>query len=373
MSSSRISSVRARSLGIPFSGKPGTNNSITDVPGVEVGYVTRILGDDIRTGVTAVLPRGKKDVGIPCAAAIFSMNGNGEMTGSHWIEESGSISTPIMITNTHAVGPIHQGVIEWVIEEFPYLAAQWLLPVVAETWDGYLNAINRIVITTEDAKRAIESAKSGLIEEGSVGGGTGMNCYQYKGGSGTSSRLVTYGTKTYTVGVFVQANFGSREELIIRGVTMDDHLTPNAIGKTDWQISDLEVPPGAGSVNAIVATDAPLLPNQCKALARRLPLGIARTGTSGSHFSGDIFLAFSTANRGSLTSKFALRNPTEKNYETLSFIPWGSIDDFYSATVEAVEEAVINALVSNSDMEGRDGHVSYALPHSLIKDKLEII
>jgi len=355
---------RARALGIEFPGKCGTHNAITDVPGVEVGYVTRIEGQNIRTGVTAILPRGKEGVGTACAAAFYSLNGNGEMTGTIWIEESGSLSMPIMITNTHAVGQVHSGVIEWVVENKPSVAAQWLLPVVAETWDGYLNEINKIVISKDDAKTAINSAASGPIDEGSVGGGTGMNCYQYKGGSGTSSRVVNYSDKNYTVGAFVQANFGSREELTIRGISIDHSSIPNPLAQQDWFEKDQKrsgAPGGAGSVIVIIATDAPLLPLQCKALAKRVPLGLARTGTTGSHFSGDIFLAFSTANKGSFSSEFPIGGATESDFDTLTSIPWGRMDDFYRATVEAVEEAVINALVVNKDMEGRDGHKSYAL------------
>lgn len=365
---------RARALGIDFPGKPGAHNAITDVPGVEVGYVTKIEEQNIRTGVTAILPRGKEFVGTPCAAAFYSLNGNGEMTGTIWIEESGSLSMPILITNTHAVGQVHSGVIEWVVENKPSVAAQWLLPVVAETWDGYLNEINKIVISKDDAKKAINSAASGSIEEGSVGGGTGMNCYQYKGGSGTSSRVVKYVENNYVVGAFVQANFGSREELTIRGISMENSLIPNPIAEHDWFEKDQRrsrSPGGAGSVIVIIATDAPLQPLQCKAIAKRVPLGLARTGTTGSHFSGDIFLAFSTANKGAFASDFPTGKATESDFDTSISIPWGQMDAFYTATVQAVEEAVINALVVNKDMEGRDGHKSYALRHELIQSKFK--
>jgi len=363
---------RARALGIDFPGKSGAHNAITDIPGVEVGYVTKIEGQDIRTGVTAILPRGKEGVGIPCSAAFYSLNGNGEMTGTIWIEESGSLSMPILITNTHAVGQVHSGVIEWVVENKPSVAAQWLLPVVAETWDGYLNEINQIVISKDDAKKAINSAASGAIDEGSVGGGTGMNCYQYKGGTGTSSRVVQYADHNYTVGAFVQANFGDREELTIRGISMENSKIPNPMADEDWFQKDqnrYRPPGGAGSVIVIIGTDAPLLPLQCKALAKRVPLGLARTGTTGSHFSGDIFLVFSTANEGSFVSDFPSGEPTESDFDTSISIPWGRMDAFYTATVQAVEEAVINALVVNKDMEGRGGHKSYALRHELIQSK----
>ena len=373
-SNSSTTSARARDLGIDFPGKLGKCNAITDVPGVEVGYVTRVEGENIRTGVTAILPRGKQEVGVPCAAAFYSLNGNGEMTGTIWIEESGSLSMPILITNTHAVGPVHNGVIEWVVENNPQVAAQWLLPVVAETWDGYLNDINQVVVSKDDAKAAINAATSGPVEEGSVGGGTGMNCYQYKGGSGTSSRVVSYADKQFTIGAFVQANFGDRKELMIRGVSMENSIIPNPLADEDWfekNFNRSTAPGGAGSVIVVIATDAPLLPLQCKAIAKRVPLGLARTGTSGSHFSGDIFLAFSTANKGSFASNFPIGEPRQSDFDTSISIPWGRMDVFYTATVQAVEEAVINALVANKDMTGRDGHKSYALRHELIKSRFE--
>lgn len=343
---------RARDLPITLDGRPGRWNAITDVPGVEVGYVT-LTGGEARTGVTAILPRGREAVGVPCAAATHSLNGNGEMTGVTWIEEIGALTLPITITNTHAVGTVHRGVIDWVAAHHPALAAQWLLPVVAETWDGYLNDINGPHVRTEHAGQAIDAAASGPLEEGSVGGGTGMNCYAFKGGSGTASRLVEHGPDTYTVGTFVQANFGSRHELTVTGVKVGPHLLDDdPMGAYDW------APPGAGSVIVVVATDAPLLPGQCKALARRVPMGLARTGTTGSHFSGDIFLAFSTANEGALTSTFA----PEDDYQSLRFLPWSRMDPFYAAVVQSVEEAVLNALTAAREMVGRKGNRSPALP-----------
>jgi D-aminopeptidase len=361
--------LRARALGIPFLGKQGVTNAITDVPGVEVGYLTRIEGENVRTGVTAILPRGKSNVGSACAAGFYSLNGNGEMTGMIWVEETGSLSMPIMITNTHAVGVIHRGVIDWVNENNPALATQWLLPVVGETWDGYLNEINEPHVRVQDAATAINNAAGGVIEEGSVGGGTGMNCYEFKGGSGSASRLVEYGDDEYAVGVFVQANFGSRDELMISGVSMGGLDTPNPISDLSWFTADQQearTPPGAGSVIVVIATDAPLLPAQCKALAKRVPLGLARTGTTGSHFSGDIFIAFSTANEGAIQSRFPIGDPKSSDYDHFTAIPWGRMDPFFRATVQAVEEAVINALVANHDMRGRDAHQSYALPHDQV-------
>jgi len=363
---------RARDFGIPLAGVTGEHNAITDVAGVELGYTTIVSGQSgdphvARTGVTAILPRGRDGVGVPCAAGTFSLNGNGELTGRSWIDESGSFSTPIALSNSHAVGAVHRGVDEWVSEHHPEVAVQWMLPVVGETWDGYLNQINGGHVEPHHAKQALDAARPGAVEEGSVGGGTGMNCYGFKGGSGTASRIVEHEGTAFTVGVFLQANFGSRQELMVAGQQLGmNSAATSPIENEQWIIREKQRAnsvPGAGSVIVIVATDAPLLPGQCAALARRVPLGLARTGTSGSHFSGDIFLAFSTANEGALTSLMPERDP----YQSLSFVPWGRIDPFYTATVQAVEEAVLNALVAAEDMAGRDGHVSYALPKEEIR------
>jgi D-aminopeptidase len=284
---------RARGLAIPLPGQPGPLNAITDVPGVEVGGVTLIDGDGplevgrgpVRTGVTAILPRGRDGVGRACAAGWYSLNGNGEMTGTTWIEESGSFNVPVVLSNTHAVGACHTGVTSWINKVNPRLARQWLLPVCAETWDGYLNDINGGHVRPEHVEAALDAAALGPVAEGSVGGGTGMNCYEFKGGNGTASRVVTYGAHTFTVGAFVQANFGSRGELTVAGRHVGALLADDNPLDSDWFAADLgpRPPPGAGSVIAVVATDAPLLPGQCKALARRVPLGLARTGTTGSH------------------------------------------------------------------------------------------
>ncbi len=353
---------RARSLGIALDGEPGRWNAITDVPGVEVGYATLIEGTDVRTGVTAIHPRGAANPGDPCAAGIYSLNGNGEMTSSHWVEESGTVALPVTITNTHAVGTAHEATIRWVADRFPAIADLWLLPVAAETWDGYLNDINGGHITRAVAINAIDAARPGPIDEGSVGGGTGMNCYAFKGGSGSASRLVRHGSAVYTVGAFVQANFGGRRELTIAGVPVGRELAEdNPMEDGDWF-----VPRGAGSVICIIATDAPMLPTQCKALARRVPLGLARTGTTGSHFSGDIFLAFSTANAGQFATGFPIGEPTDDDYGNLRFIPWMRMDGFYAAVVQSVEEAVLNALTANEEMIGREGHRSPALPRKRV-------
>ena len=353
---------RARSLGIPFSGTPGRWNAITDVPGVQVGYTTLIEGDSVRTGVTAIHPRGPAGAADPVAAGFFSQNGNGEMTGVSWIEESGSFSGPAAITNTHAVGIAHAAIVAWTVKHHPRLADAWLLPVAAETWDGYLNDINGHHVTEQTVLAALESAASGPVEEGSVGGGTGMNCYQFKGGNGTASRLVDYAGTGYTVGVFLQANFGSRKELTLGGRPLGDLLAAD-----NPMAEHFAMPAGAGSVIAIVATDAPLLPHQCTALARRVTLGLARTGTAGSHFSGDLFLAFSTANPGQIASgALTFRPGAEGRYDELTFLPWGFLDPFYTAVVEAVEEAVTDALTANEEMVGRAGHRTPALPRDQV-------
>jgi D-aminopeptidase len=367
---------RARSLGIPFSGTPGPWNAITDVPGVQVGYVTLIEGDSVRTGVTGIHPRGPADAADPVAAGFFSLNGNGEMTGVSWISESGTFALPIAITNTHAVGVAHAGIVAWTAKHHPELGDEWSLPVAAETWDGYLNDAYGHHVTEATVIDALEAARGGPVEEGSVGGGTGMICYEFKGGNGTASRLVDYRGTSYTVGVFLQANFGSRHELTLAGVPLgrlladDGTVAPPGEGSAppgDRKPPRREgsAPPGAGSVIAIVATDAPLLPHQCTALARRVTHGIARTGTIGSHFSGDLFLAFSTANAGGFSGYHPLPG-AGRAYDQLRFIPWAQMNPFFAAVVEATEEAVANALVANEEMTGRDGHRTPALPRDRV-------
>ncbi len=363
---------RARGLGIEFDGTPGPLNALTDVAGVEVGVTTLIDGDGplvvgrgpVRTGVTAILPRGRAGVGAPCAAGWYSLNGNGEMTGTTWIDEIGAFDLPVVLSNTHAIGACHTGVVRWVNTVAPRLARLWLLPVCAETWDGYLNDINGEHVRPEHVEAALDAATGGPVAEGSVGGGTGMNCYEFKGGNGTASRRVPFGARTFTVAAFVQANFGSRAELTVAGHRAGAYLLDDNPLDGDWFARDLAgaPPPGAGSVIAIVATDAPLLPGQCTALARRVPLGLARTGTTGSHFSGDIFLAFSTADVPGLESAFPLGPVEGDGLGSLSFVPWGRMDPLYAAVVQSVEEAVLNALIVNDDMTGRDGHRSPRLP-----------
>ncbi|MEH0826064.1 DmpA family aminopeptidase [Micromonospora sp. CPCC 205714] len=365
---SRPAKPGARELGLPLPGVPGTNNAITDVPGVEVGAVTLIEGagaltvgvGPVRTGVTVILPRGRAGVGSACAAGTSVLNGNGEMTGAAFIEEAGLLDLPVVLTNSHAVGAGHRGVIDWVVANVPRRAERWMLPVVAETYDGYLNDINGEHVRATTVVRAIEQAAGGHVAQGSVGGGTGMCCYGFKGGTGTASRLVTLAGRNYTVGVLVQANFGAREELVVAGIPVGRAL-PGEDPRTGASL-----PAGAGSVIAVVATDAPLLPGQCKALSRRVPLGLARTGTTGSHFSGDLFLTFSTGNEVGLGADEP--QPGSERLDTLTYVPWGFIDRFFDAVVQAVEEAVLNSLFVNDDMTGRDGHRMPALPVDQVLD-----
>jgi D-aminopeptidase len=351
---------RARALGIPFAGTPGRWNAITDVPGVEVGYATLIEGDSVRTGVTAIHPRGPAGAADPVAAGFFSLNGNGEMTGASWIAESGTFSLPVAITNTHAVGVAHAGIVAWTAKHHPELGDEWSLPVAAETWDGYLNDAGGHHVTEATVIDALEASRSGPVEEGSVGGGTGMICYEFKGGNGTASRVVGYRGTPYTVGVFLQANFGSREELTLAGRPVGSVLADD-----NPMAGHPAVPPGAGSVIALVATDAPLLPHQCTALARRVTHGIARTGTVSSHFSGDLFLACSTASPGGF-SPYHSPPGAGATYDQLRFIPWPQINPFFAAVVQATEEAVANALVANEEMTGHRGHRVPALPRDRI-------
>ena len=350
--------ARARAIGIPFAGEPGPLNAITDVAGVEVGYRTLIRGSGklvvgegpVRTGVTAILPRGHAGAGESVFAGMFSLNGNGELTGSHWAAETGRCEGPVTITNTHSVGLAHDATIKWLARRNPNLGA-WSLPVAGETYDGSLNDINGFHVTDEDVFAALDGAAGGAIEEGSVGGGTGMICYGFKGGSGTASRQVAFAGASYVVGAFVQANFGARDQLVIAGVPVGRALK-------DWR-PDPRAGPEAGSVIAIVATDAPLIPHQLQRLARRVSLGIGRAGAISGHGSGDIFLAFSTANRDALAA--------EGDLARAAFIPDASLNPFFAAVIESVDEAVINALVANETMTGANDLTIHALPHAEVR------
>ncbi|MGB5708456.1 MAG: P1 family peptidase [Arenicellales bacterium] len=343
--------TRARGLHLDFHGTPGEFNAITDVPGVEVGYTTLIQGEGklipgrgpIRTGVTAILPRGQNMV--PCFAGCYSLNGNGEMTGTLWIDEIGELQTPITITNTHSCGVTRDATIRWMVDRNYGGSQDWGLPVAAETYDGELNDINGFHVTVQHTIDALNAATSGPIEMGSVGGGTGMSTYELKAGSASASRIVKVGGLSYTLGVFVQSNFGLRHELTVLGVPVGKYLKGGEMRSK-----------GAGSIIAVIATDAPLMPHQLKRLARRVPLGLARTGTVGHHGSGDIFLAFSTANRDPLSN-------TGGEVRGVNYLPEHLLDNLFQAVAEATEEAVIDSMVANESMSGANGLVVRALPH----------
>jgi D-aminopeptidase len=355
---------RARDLGIPFDGTPGKYNAITDVPGIEVGYKTLIIGSGkleygkgpVRTGVTVILPKGKSDQPYP--AAWFSLNGDGEMTGLPYIEDYGSSSGPIGITNTNSVGIVRDAIGAWSFKKFSkaeFIDFSFGLPVVAETWDGMLNDINGFHVKQEHVWQALDSATGGKIKEGNVGGGTGMACYGFKGGSGTASRIFTIDSVQYTLGVFVQANFGGRNELTIAGVPVGREIQDKKAIVNDAKRKD-------GSIIVIVATNAPLLPGQLKLVAKRITHGIARTGTYSHDGSGEIFLTLSTATP-QYNSKYS--------QETWKVVPKWLLDPVFKATVEATEEAIINALVAAEDMEGINGNRWFAIPHDRLKEVMK--
>ncbi|BDC52393.1 aminopeptidase [Bryobacterales bacterium F-183] len=339
---------RARDLGIPFDGKPGPLNAITDVKGVAVGHSTIIRDTNVRTGVTAVLPRGR-DNSDAVFAGWFSLNGNGEMTGTTWIEESGFLEGPVMITNTHSVGIVRDAVIEHQVKNAKPGMQSWGLPVVAETYDGHLNDINGFHVKREHAFEAIDTAKSGVaVPEGSVGGGTGMVCHEFKGGIGTASRLLPGG---YTLGVLVQCNYGLRRQLRIAGAPVGQEIAEGAFRQAEQ-----------GSIIIVIATDAPLLPHQLKRLARRASMGIARTGSTSGNGSGDIFVAFSTANP---------QAAAPKNLRSLQMVPNEELNPIFNATIEAVEESVVNALVAGRTLTGFQGHTVLGLPHDKTVEALK--
>jgi L-aminopeptidase/D-esterase-like protein len=362
---------RARDLGIPFVGTTGNFNAITDVKGVEVGYSTMISGKGknivgkgpIRTGVTAIFPRGKAKKFSPVYANWYSLNGNGEMTGTTWVTESGFLETPIMITNTNSVGVVRDAVLKWYVDTDWYSGEDWwyTYPVVAETYDGFLNDIYGFHVKEENVLEAIKNSSSGKIAEGNVGGGTGMMCFGFKGGTGTSSRVFKIKDSTYTVGAIVQSNFGAKRNLSIAGVPVGIELKDtlnyvfNAPPKSRRQEGD-------GSIIVIIATDVPLLPHQLKRIAQRIPLGIGIVGGRGSNGSGDIFLAFSTANESAFN-----RDETT----TVASISNDQLMPVFEATVQAVEEAIINAMVAAKTMEGIHGNKAYALPHDLLIETLK--
>jgi D-aminopeptidase len=354
---------RARDLGIPFDGDTGPLNAITDVAGVAVGQVSII--EDLpeeraaRTGVTAILPRGGASAAAPVFAGWFALNGNGEMTGTTWVEESGFLEGPVMITNTHSVGTVHQATIEWRVNRGDADASGfwWSLPVVAETWDGYLNDINGFHVEAQHAHDALRAATNGPVAEGNAGGGTGMICHEFKCGTGTSSRVVSTADGSYTVGVLVQANYGLRDTLRIAGVPVGQHLAANRLYAGLYG-PRLET----GSIIIVVATDAPLLPHQLKRIAKRASLGVARVGGMAGNGSGDIFIAFSTANEeaGQAGSAMSIRMHANEN-----------ISPLFDATVQATEEAIVNALVAGRDMTGDQGRSVKAIDHDELRRVLQ--
>jgi L-aminopeptidase/D-esterase-like protein len=363
-----LGGTRARDLGVPFDGEVGTYNAITDVAGVEVGHVTLISGSGplkvgkgpVRTGVTAVLPRGKSY--SPVFAAWYSLNGNGEMTGTTWVEESGFLEGPVMITNTHSVGVVRDAVVSWSFKNKLFSPLEgtdifWALPVVAETYDGMLNDINGFHVKEEHVFRAFDNAATGPVGEGNVGGGTAMVCHDFKGGIGTSSRIVSCGDSSYTVGALVQANYGFREDLLVAGVPVGREI-PELMP----QLASIGSEVSAGSIIVVLATDAPLMPHQLKRMARRIPIGIGRVGGYASNGSGDIFIAFSTANNGAF-------HHTQKTQ--LKMLPNDLLNPLFLATVQATEEAIVNALVAAETMKGRDDNVVYALPHERLQEVLK--
>ena len=351
---------RARDLGVPFDGTPGQNNAITDVKGVEVGHTTLISGEGklvvgqgpIRTGVTAIHPRSKTS-NDAVFAAWFTLNGNGEMTGTTWVDDSGFLNGPVMITNTHSVGVVRDAVIAWKVKHgSPDMEGYWWsLPVVAETWDGYLNDINGFHVKPEDAWHALDSAHSGTVEEGNVGGGTGMICNEFKGGIGTSSRVLDTKAGGYTVGVLVQCNYGSREQLRIAGINVGREIPEHTVWQKD-----------VGSIIVVVATNAPLIPTQLKRIARKVSLGLGRDGSYSGDGSGDIFIAFSTANPGAVGTS---------GMHQISMLPNDSLDPIFLATVQATEEAVVNAMVAAETMTGINNHTVIALPHDRLREALQ--
>ncbi len=361
---------RARDYGVPFQGTPGLFNAITDVPGVTVGEVTIIRGSGqlvkgegpVRTGVTAILPRGKDF--DPVYANWYTLNGNGDMTGTHWITESGFLETPVLITNTGSVGTVRDAAWQWMDRHHyytPFYKDYWYAyPVVAETYDGIFNDINGQHVTREDVWKALDSAHGGPVVEGGVGGGTGMMCYGFKGGTGTASRVLTAAEGGYTVGVLVQCNHGSRPQLTIAGVPVGQALKdtlPYSIEGRSFGVTRSPAREETGSIIVVLATNAPLLPGQLKRLAQRIPLGVTRTGGIGGNGSGDIFIAFSTAN------PHAFSNTENREVETLSN---DRINPLLTATIEATEEAIINALFAGRTLTGINGNTVYGMPKEAV-------
>jgi D-aminopeptidase len=352
---------RARGLGIRLEGAPGRMNAITDVAGVEVGHRTIVSGDSVRTGVTAVWPRGKQS-NDPVFGGFFSQNGNGDMTGTHWLEESGFLDGPVLITNTHSVGVVRDAYLGWLVKNTRvpgtnvFEGGYFTYPIVAETYDGFLNDINGFHVKPEDVGRALESATGGAVLEGNVGGGTGMICFGFKGGIGTSSRQLPAAQGGYTVGALVQCNCGSQRQLRIGGLPVGEELASPPIASAGRPYRE-----DTGSIIIVVATNAPLLPHQTKRLARRATMGLARTGATSGNGSGDIFIAFSTANP---------RAAAARAQASVSMTPNEALNPVFEATVQATEEAIINAMLAAETMAGTNGHRVVALPHDRLREVL---
>ncbi len=393
--------MRARDLGIAIGhGRTGPANAITDVAGVRVGHATVIRGDGplvvgqgpVRTGVTMIVPHDGDLWTEPIYAGAHRLNGNGELTGLEWIREAGMLTGPIGITNTHSVGVVRDGIIRNAVRQPPFGTSYWALPVVGETWDGLLNDIDGFHVTADHVDEALAAARDGVIDEGAVGGGTGMICHAFKGGIGTASRVVEEASGSFTVGVLVQANYGRRERLRVDGVPVGEAIpttevpSPYRAEDEDGPVStagptaargtrrtgnsartDDAPPPGSGSIIVIVATDAPLLPHQCERLAQRAGLGIGRMGGAGAHSSGDLFLCFATGNRRLPRTSFHMDPRLTVDVRVLNdFV----ISPLYEATIEATEEAILNALVAATTMTGRDGIVAHALPHDRLLETM---
>jgi D-aminopeptidase len=374
---------RSRDIGIRIGTmEPGPLNAITDVAGVGVGHRTVIEGDGrlvvgrgpVRTGVTVVFPHDGDVAREPVFAAPHRLNGNGEMTGLEWVRESGLLSSPIALTNTHSVGAVHEALVAHEIGLRKPGEIAWSLPVVAETWDGRLNDINGFHVRREHVAEAIEDVSRGPVTEGNVGGGTGMVSFGFKAGIGTSSRTVPVADRSFVLGVLVQSNFGSRHRFTVDGVPVGRFLTPDLIPlPTDRadEPEELAAAQGSGSVIVICATDAPLLPHQCARVAQRIALGIGRLGGAGGNYSGDLFLCFATGNRGLSASEIALAGPSAPPTQRVATLDDVYIDGFFNAVIEATEEAVLNAMLAAETMVGRDGVTAHALPADQLVSILE--
>ncbi|HET9071259.1 MAG TPA: P1 family peptidase [Acidimicrobiales bacterium] len=369
--------VRAADLGIRIgTGRPGPHNAITDVAGVRVGHTTLIAGDGplvvgsgpVRTGVTVVVP-GDGVGRAQYFAGCHRLNGNGELTGLEWIRESGLLTSPIALTNTHSVGVVRDALVAAEVRSRPREEAYWSLPVVGETWDGMLNDVNGFHVRAEHLFAALDGARPGPVAEGGVGGGTGMICHEFKGGIGTASRVVADAAGGWTVGVLVQANYGERQRLTVDGVPVGREIPISEVPAPEAPPGEVTLPAGSGSIIAVVATDAPLLPHQCRRLAQRAGLGVARVGGVGAHSSGDLFVAFATGNAGDVYpgGPESVEGPLSRSVTMLAD-PWTS--PLSEAVVDATEEAILNALVAGATMTGRDGITAHALPHDRVREVL---